>query len=248
MKKTKSFFYFFVTLTVDVFYGSGTIEVRNLSDKGYKFMKQAVIFDVDGVIVFSERAYQKRRRRFFEQEGIVIDQKTNDLFVGSNAKDMLNYLVPDDDNKRSRLTQAYMDFQKTDTSIDYKKIFNPDIPETLEKLAKKGIRLAIASSGPLTHIEMILETNQIRDYFEQIISGEMFEHSKPNPEIYHHSVTKLGISPKECLVIEDSKIGIEAAVRADLEVAALKSHQFKIDQSEATYQIDSTKDILKLVK
>ncbi len=210
-------------------------------------MKQAVIFDVDGVIVFSEKAYQKRRRRFFKEHGLIVDQATNDLFVGSNAKDMFQYLVPDDVKKRANLQAIYTDWIKRDHSIDFQAILNPDIPDTLEMLSKKGLRLAIASSGMFANIEHILRTNHIDTYFEQIISGEMFAHSKPNPEIYQHSVAKLGLAPEECLVVEDSEIGIEAAVRADLDVAALKSKDFVIDQSQATYRIDSTKDILGLI-
>lgn len=209
--------------------------------------KQAVIFDVDGVIIFSEREYQKRRKRFFKQNGLLVDQATNDLFVGSNAKDMFLYLVPDDESRRQELMQAYSWWQKADQSIDYQKIFNPDIPDTLERLASKDLRLAIASSGPLRHIEMVLRTNHIDTYFEQIVSGEMFAHSKPNPEIYQHSVAELGLAPEKCLVVEDSEIGIEAAVRADLDVAALKSKDFVIDQSQATYRIDSTKELLQLI-
>lgn len=210
-------------------------------------MKQAVIFDVDGVIVFSERVYQERRRAFFEQYGIIIDQETNDSFVGSNMKDMFQYLIPDDEKMRTELMKKYSNNRDNNSEIDYRELFNPDIPEILENLAQKDIRLAIASSGPLVGIEHILKVNQIDHYFEQIVSGEMFEHSKPNPEIYNHSVENLGVNPQKCLVIEDSKIGIEAAVRADLDVAALKSHQFEIDQSEATYQIHSVKEVLNLI-
>ncbi|MDN6344539.1 MAG: HAD family phosphatase, partial [Tetragenococcus koreensis] len=60
-------------------------------------------------------------------------------------------------------------------------------------------------------------------------------------------VSKLDLQPSDCLVIEDSAFGIEAARRANLSVAALKSQQFAIDQSQATYQIESTKQLLDLI-
>ncbi|GMA53467.1 hypothetical protein GCM10025857_48240 [Alicyclobacillus contaminans] len=60
-------------------------------------MRKAVIFDVDGVIVFSEKAYQQRRAHFFEKIGLPVSKKTQEQFVGSNAQDMFEYLVPNDE-------------------------------------------------------------------------------------------------------------------------------------------------------
>jgi len=209
-------------------------------------MRKAVIFDVDGVIVFSEKVYQQRRALFFEKNGLSVPQKIQERFVGSNAQDMFEQLIPDDRKKREELLQAYKEFRQH-YPIDYKEMFNPDILPTLNGLVNRGLRLAVASSGPLKNIYRILEVNQIKDYFELVTSGEMFARSKPNPEIYQYTVSHLELQPSECLVIEDSALGIEAARRANLSVAALKSHQFVIDQSQATYHIDSTKQLLTLV-
>ncbi|GEQ48742.1 HAD family hydrolase [Tetragenococcus koreensis] len=209
-------------------------------------MKKAVIFDVDGVIVFSEKAYQKRRAIFFEKNGLPVSQEVQEHFVGSNAFDMFEQLIPADIKKREELLQAYQEFRRQ-YPINYQEMFNPDILSTLDGLVKKGIRLAVASSGPLENIYRILEVNQIKNYFELITSGEMFARSKPNPEIYQYTVSKLDLQPSDCLVIEDSAFGIEAARRANLSVAALKSQQFAIDQSQATYQIESTKQLLDLI-
>ncbi|GMA48084.1 HAD family hydrolase [Tetragenococcus muriaticus] len=209
-------------------------------------MRKAVIFDVDGVIVFSEKAYQKRRAHFFEKIGLPVSKKMQEQFVGSNAQDMFEYLVPNDEKKREKLLQAYKAF-RGQYSLDYKEMFNSDVSPTLEKLANKNVRMAVASSGPLENIYQILEANRIKEYFELITSGEMFARSKPNPEIYQYTTEQLHLLPSDCLVVEDSKIGIEAARRANLPVAALKSHQFNIDQSQATYQIESTSQLLDLI-
>lgn len=209
-------------------------------------MRKAVIFDVDGVIVFSEKVYQKRRALFFEKNGLTVPKKVQEYFVGSNAQDMFEKLIPDDIKKRKELLQAYKEFRHQ-YPIDYQEMFNPDILPTLDGLVNKGLRLAVASSGPLENIYRILEANQIKEYFELITSGEMFARSKPNPEIYQYTVSQLELQPSECLVIEDSAFGIEAARRANLSVAALKSHQFAIDQSQATYQIQSAKQLLDLI-
>ncbi|AOF49837.1 MAG: HAD family phosphatase [Tetragenococcus halophilus] len=209
-------------------------------------MRRAVIFDVDGVIVFSEKAYQKRRAAFFEQNNVSVAQEVQDYFVGSNAYDMFEQLFPEDIDKRTELLQAYKEFRQH-YPMDYQEMFNPDILPTLDKLASKNIRMAVASSGPLENIYRILEVNQIKEYFELITSGDMFARSKPNPEIYQYTLSRLKLRPSDCLVIEDSTFGIEAARRANLTVAALKSPQFNIDQSQANYQIESSQQLLDLV-
>ncbi|GMA09149.1 haloacid dehalogenase [Tetragenococcus halophilus subsp. flandriensis] len=209
-------------------------------------MRKAVIFDVDGVIVFSEKAYQKRRAAFFEQNNVSVAQEVQDYFVGSNANDMFEQLFPEDIDKRTELLQAYKKFRQH-YPMDYQEMFNPDILPTLDKLANKNIRMAVASSGPLENIYRILEVNQIKEYFELITSGDMFARSKPNPEIYQYTLSRLKLQPSDCLVIEDSTFGIEAARRANLTVAALKSPQFNIDQSQANYQIESPQQLLDLV-
>ena len=76
-----------------------------------------------------------------------------------------------------------------------------------------------------------------------LVSGEMFEKSKPHPEIYQYTVKQLGLDLSECLVIEDSDIGMTAALNAGLEVALLTN-----ENPNATYHIQSTLEILKYVK
>lgn len=204
-------------------------------------MKQAVIFDLDGVIVFSENLYQKRRRAFFQQHDIYLTDEIQTQLVGSNPKDMFQLLIPEDVKKRKRLMQEFTEF-RANYSIDYRKLLNPEIESTLIKLANQHIRLAVASSAPLKGIQDTLEINGLLNYFELLVSGEMFEKSKPNPEIYHYTVGKLGVAPDQCLVVEDSTIGVSAALAADLEVAALNN-----PNAQATYHIQSTLDVLKYV-
>lgn len=205
-------------------------------------MKKAVIFDMDGVIVFSENAYQRRRDIFFEKHGIKLTNEIQEQLVGSNVKDMFIKLIPDDENKRIDLMEKYEDF-KSIYPIDYQEILNPDITQSLKNLSDMGIRLALASSSSLKSIHNILSDNQILDYFELLVSGEMFEKSKPHPEIYRYTVKKLDLDLSDCLVIEDSDIGMSAALNAGLEVALLNNQN-----SKSTHHIQSLHEILKYVK
>lgn len=205
-------------------------------------MKKAVIFDMDGVIVFSENAYQRRRDIFFVKHGIKLTNEIQEQLVGSNVKDMFIKLIPDDENIRIDLMEKYEDF-KSIYPIDYQEILNPDITQSLKELSDMGIRLALASSSSLKSIQSILSENQILDYFELLVSGEMFEKSKPHPEIYQYTVKKLDLDLSDCLVIEDSDIGMSAALNAGLEVTLLNNQN-----SKSTHHIQSLLEILKYVK
>lgn len=201
-------------------------------------MKKAVIFDMDGVIVFSESHYRKRRKLFFNNYGIPLTDEFQEKLVGSNSRDMFGMLV-EDPEKRAGLMEQYAAFRAT-YPIDYREIFNAEMVPTLEALAKRGTRLAVASSSSLENIRHILAENQILSYFELLVSGDLFQQSKPNPEIYHYTVNRLGLKTEECLVVEDSSIGIAAAVGANLDVLALNN-----DDPQATKCIHSVCDILK---
>jgi len=80
-------------------------------------------------------------------------------------------------------------------------------------------------------IEIVLSQCVLENYFEVILSGEMFDQSKPNPDIYLTAAKKLGFNPEECLVVEDSIYGITAAKLAGMYTVALEESRFGIDQS-----------------
>lgn len=204
-------------------------------------MKKAVIFDMDGVIVFSESYYRQRRKLFFAQHDIPLTDEFQEKLVGSNSRDMFELLI-EDVEKRKWLIEQYAEF-RANYPIDYREIFNAEMVRTLEALANQGIRMAVASSSSLETIQMILTENQILSYFELLVSGDKFQRSKPNPEIYQYTVKKLDLTPDDCLVVEDSSIGISAAVNADLEVLALNN-----DDPAATVPIQSVSEVLKYIE
>lgn len=104
--------------------------------------------------------------------------------------------------------------------------------------------MALASSTGPKLIARIMEETGMRPVFDLIVSGKQFRQSKPNPEIYHYTAGTLGVDERECFVVEDSTVGIQAAKRAGMTVAALKDDRFGFDQSLADHHIDTISDIL----
>ncbi|MEG0285911.1 MAG: HAD family phosphatase [Vagococcus sp.] len=205
-------------------------------------MKKAVIFDMDGVIIQSEMLYQKRRNIFFEAHGIIVDDTFQRNVIGSNPVDMFAMIFPKSKDKQKEYLDKYNEF-KTDYHIEFKEILTDDIEQTLRWLKENNYRIALASSGEYPILMRILEETMLAPYFEVVVSGADMPKSKPAPDVYLEAVKQLGLSPSECVAVEDSKHGIQASVSAGLDCLALKPNNYEVDQQLATQIINSLNDI-----
>lgn len=212
-------------------------------------MIKAVIFDMDGVIIDSEGVYLQYQLEFARKKNPAV--KIEQLFpmVGATKKESWEVLRKAINNGQS-WEELREEFRQRDIygEIDYQKLFRPEVTETLKQLKKDGYRLALASSTHLELVERVLKENGIRHYFEAVVSGGQFKRSKPDPEIYFYTAEKLELSPKECLAVEDSTIGITAAHRAGMKIAAVIDERYRFDQSLADYKLLRVKDVLEAVK
>lgn len=96
-------------------------------------------------------------------------------------------------------------------------------------------------------INQMLDTHQLRSYFDVILSGNDFKETKPNPEIYLTAMSELGVEATESLIIEDSKKGIQAGKSADATVWAIEDKRFGMNQDKADMKVESLTAIQKLL-
>lgn len=108
------------------------------------------------------------------------------------------------------------------------------------------MRLALASSSSHRNIARVLADCGLGGFFEVVTSGEQFHESKPNPEIYLHTLESLGLSAIDCCCVEDSLPGIAAGRVAGLTVIAKREERFGFTQDAADAIIDSIPDVLDL--
>lgn len=181
--------------------------------------KEAVIFDMDGVIFDSETLVFQCWNVVAEKYGVDNVEKVCTQCLGINAVEtkecFLNYYGKDFPYDEYKKEMAEL-FHKTAAEGGLK--LKPGIVELLTFLKEHGYKTAVASSTRRAVVESQLKAAGIIHYFEQIVCGDMVKKSKPEPDIYLTAAEKIGVEPYRCYAIEDSYNGIRSAYRAGMDV------------------------------
>ena len=209
----------------------------------------AVIFDMDGVIVDTEKVYLGTLAKLFEAEGIEVPFEDLCVTVGASYKDFKRNLVRWFELGGEHLAEeealARYNVWEERNQPDFAALLNHGGVETIAELKRRGVRVALASSSPMSNILLVLEACGLSDAFELVTSGEQFHESKPNPEIYLHTLENLGLPAGDCCCVEDSVPGITAGKAAGLTVFAKREDRFGFTQEAADRIIDAIPDLLE---
>lgn len=209
---------------------------------------KAIIFDMDGVIIDSEPLYFDRHIRFLNHHKVELKQEDLHPMAGASGADSWAILqqIIGDEVEQEVYYQALSEFHQH-TPIDYTEVIDPDIYTVLDYLTNENYRIGLASSSGIRTIEKVLQQGELTDYFDIIMSGEMFERSKPNPEIYLKTAEKLEVGTDNCLAIEDSTYGIQAAKAAGMYVLAKEDTRFNFEQHLADKKIKRLTEIIEFL-
>lgn len=210
---------------------------------------KAVIFDLDGVLIDSEVCYISKLWHFVKEEfGKSVPKEALLPIVGASG--MAHFLavkdyLPPDWGREEYLVgyRAYL----ARNPISYPELCFPDVPATLAWLKGKGYRMALATSSPRDKVEQSIGECGLTDYFAAMLTRDDVENCKPDPEIYQKALRKLDLPPEQCLVVEDSSIGIAAAKAAGIAVAARRENRYPMDQSQADYFLEQIGDLPNLL-
>lgn len=209
---------------------------------------QAVIFDMDGVIVDSEPIHAQHLEDFLLTIGVNQPELLQVSLKGVSARDTSAILIEtfsleyEVEELVTLSRQAYMDHLNSLEEI-------PSIPGAvmfIKYLAKSGYRLALASSASPMRINMFLTKLGIKSYFSVITSGDDVERSKPAPDIFLLTARRLGIQPGDCVVVEDAQNGVRAAKDAGMKCIAYGGSAHNTDDLLAADLV--VKDFVALVK
>lgn len=182
-------------------------------------MIKAVIFDMDGVVVNTEPLGHAANLEMYKSLGIIVPDEVYNTFIGNSDKNIvqkLKDLYPQVTLTNDELLEEKFKyyFKAFDASEDLDLM--PGVRELIIELHSNGMRLLLASSSAKRKIEHVFTRFGLHQYFDHAVSGEEFEFSKPHPAIFNEAVARSGFTKDECIVIEDSTNGIEAAKAAGL--------------------------------
>lgn len=178
---------------------------------------ELIIFDMDGVLLDSEKLYMDMNQIFFEELGVKIDTAEYQTFVGISATKMWTYIKDKFDLMHTVDELKELERELKHTTLKAAKLVpTVGVVDFLGFLKQNTYSIAIASSGLRKNIDLILQKLDIENYFDFVVGGEQVVKGKPEPDIFLKVAAHFNKHPKDCIVIEDSTNGVAAAKAADM--------------------------------
>jgi len=209
----------------------------------WRWSKKTVLWDMDGVIADSNSFHFAAWQETFANRGVKFTKENFTKLFGTRndfiIRKVLGEGLPEEDIKTL--------VQEKESSFRQKAKGNikplPGVIKLLDTIKRGNFKLALVSSAPKENIDLLTSELKIGGYFNCIVSGHEVAESKPNPQIYLLAAGKLGTQPENCIVIEDSLLGIKAAKSAGMRCLAVTNTHPKEDLGEADKVVNSLEDI-----
>jgi beta-phosphoglucomutase family hydrolase len=186
-------------------------------------MFQAVIFDMDGLMIDSERLHHRSFADVLGQYGVTpeLNEKgiahIQGISAGANWERFKKLYRFEADTRE--LTKKKQEIQLTLLCEGVSAM--PGLIKLLQDLRKHHFKTAVASSSTRAHIDLVIKSLSISSLFDALTSGDEVVHGKPDPDIFLKAASKLGVDPKSCVVLEDAVHGIRAAKAANMYAIAV---------------------------
>lgn len=191
-------------------------------------MVKAVIFDRDGVLVDSEYTNIRAAELAFADLGVRLTDEEKRSIVGRHVDDYSKPMLAKHgiEYDKFRPLQRKHYYEELGSTPVFKRTI-----QLLKDIHANGIPLALCTSARQESSLDLLVNLGIKDLFQEIIGSENYTKRKPDPEPYMVTAKKMGISPQDCLVIEDSEVGLRAALNAGMKCIVIfndytKDHDF----------------------
>jgi len=208
----------------------------------------AVIFDLDGVICHTDAFHYQAWKSLADTMGIYFDEQINNRLRGVSRMESLDIILekydgePLSDVEISRIADEKNDLYKSLLMQMDESYLSESVKSTLETLRKNGVKLAIGSSSK--NAKLILDRIGLGDFFDATSDGNNIQFSKPHPQVFLLAAEYLSLSPAACLVVEDARAGIEAAVAGGFDSAGIGD---ATEDERATYRIKAFDELLTIV-
>ncbi len=177
------------------------------------------IFDMDGTIADSEKIAQRVTIDFFKKKGIIINKKEQKDVFGLNWKDLVREIL-------RRNGMEYSQTLKNTLKERYVRTMRKEVEaipgvHDLLMLLKRKIQLALATNSRIREVDIICSKLDFNKFFDLKLARDHVKNAKPDPEIYLKAADNFNVKPDECIVFEDSVVGIKAAKNAGMRCIAI---------------------------
>ena len=202
---------------------------------------KSFILDLDGIITDTAEYHYKAWKKMAKEEGISFNREDNEQLRGVSRRKSLEIILGDKKVSEEKI-QEMMDrkngyYQDYLTKLDKNDLL-PGAFELIQKIKNLNLKIAVASSS--RNAKTVIKNLDIGDLFDTISDGNSVENSKPAPDLFLHTAEVLDLKPEKCVVIEDAKSGVEAALEANM-IAVGVGPEKRV--GEAHYRYDKVSDI-----
>ncbi len=206
--------------------------------------QKAVIFDMDGVLVDSEKLWKQAEKEIFSSLGVNVTDEDSEVTKSMTTTEVSEFWF----NKFPWQSKNLDTVEQMVVSRVMELITTEDckingVKEFIEKLKNNNYKIGLATNSPHKIIPTVLEKLEVTGLFDVISSAEFEENGKPDPAIYINTAAKLNVATKNCLVIEDSHSGMLAAKKAGMTVIAFTNGNPEANFDIADFTINQFDDL-----
>lgn len=213
---------------------------------------KAILFDFNGVIINDEAIHQELIDELLLGENLrPTESKYREICLGKSDRFCLKNILTHRDRF---VTEEYLNKLIAKKSLAYQAKLSqletlpiyPGLLDFLAQIQAQGLKIALVTGALRAEVKLVLERAEIESYFPVIVAGDDINQSKPDPDGYllaiqliNQNYPELNLQPSECLVIEDTYPGIEAAKKAGIQVVAI-AHTYPLHmlQRKANWTVD----------
>lgn len=204
-----------------------------------------VLFGLDGVVVDTERDYDKFWSKIAEENELKINNFAA-IIKGMTLNSIIElYFTISTPEEKQAIREAC---SKMEQSIDYKKALIPGVMDFIKYLKSEDYKIGLVTSSPTAKVNVVLDQLGLKETFDTVITSDSIKKGKPDPMGYVLAKTNLGVQSGECVVFEDAFTGIKAATYAFMRVIGLSTTLSVDFLKDYTYAVIPDFSDIELVK
>lgn len=202
-------------------------------------MIEAVIFDMDGLMIDSERVTYEGYCHVLAKDNLTMSEETYKTLLGKTVKAVYELFEKDYGDKYDvaeviKEVHQYINDRFENEGVPIKK----GLVKLLQFLKDNNYKTIVATSSHRNRVDKILNQAGLTEYFDDSICGDEVAKGKPDPEVFLKACSKLNVKPENALVLEDSESGINAAYNANIKVIAIPDMKYPEEKYlKMTYKV-----------